>query len=62
MRYVMKYSITMIQVSGIHKALVIDLDKTENRLVEIFIGQQENAVYDAAQAFIDALEKADVCH
>lgn len=52
----MKYDIVHLIVDGIHKALVIDLDKSENRLSYIGIGQNRDLAILDALGYIKALE------
>ena len=44
--------IKIVLVDGTYKALVIDLEKTHNRLVHILEGQTKDEAYDLAQAFV----------
>lgn len=60
-----KYEIKMIEVDGSYKALVIDLDKQENRLVNFFEDNDYNECKAKAQLYVMGLEAnqgAALCH
>ena len=62
----MNFDIKMIQVDGSFKALVIDLNKTEGRLVAIVEHTNEAKAYNEAKLMVSQLEASyqgqEQCH
>lgn len=46
--------IKLIEVDGSFKALVLDMSKTENRLVFMASNNDKDAAYDEAEAYVKA--------
>jgi hypothetical protein len=57
-----KLSIKLIQVDGSYKALVLDLSKETNRLVEYFESNDKDTAYNDAAMFIAMFQGSNLSH
>jgi hypothetical protein len=57
-----KLSIKLIQVDGSYKALVLDLSKETNRLVEYFESNDKGTAYNDAAMFIAMFQGSNLSH